>query len=169
MCQTRETDEWRVYAKTDIPEEWVSKEVSSSVTVDHYWDNVLKLKSVVGSQRFCILTKVIKCALSLSHGNSDNERVLSVNKKNLSRERTILSITIVNGFRATEGGIRNMDGLSNISVSKKMLSLVKDSHRAHLEHLDIGQKKQDSQKRKKTISFRQTERKGEENANRGIK
>ena len=115
------TDEQRVYAKTDIPEEWVNKEDCSSVRVDHYWDKVLKLKSVVGSQRFCVLTKVIRCALSLSHGNADNERSLSVNKKTLSKERTSLSISTLNGLRATEDGTRNTDGLSNVDVSKNML------------------------------------------------
>ena len=152
------TDDWRVCAKTDIPEEWVNKEDGSSVRVDYYWDIVLKLKSVVGSQRFRVLTKVIKCALSLSHGNADNERSLSVNKKTLSKERTSLSITTQNGLRATEDGIRNMDGLSNVNVSKNMLSSVKDSQ-SYLEHLDIEQKKQDSQKIKKTISFRETKEK----------
>ena len=116
--------------------------------VHHYWDKVLKLKSVVGSQRFCVLTKVIKCALSLSHSNADHKMSLSVNKKTLSKERTSLSITKLNGLRATEDGIRNMDGLSNVNVSKNMLSSLKDSHIAYLEHLDIELKKQDSQKRK---------------------
>ena len=35
------TDEWRVYAKTDIPEECMNKKDGSSVRVDHYWDKVL--------------------------------------------------------------------------------------------------------------------------------
>ena len=77
-----------VYAETDIPEEWMNKEDGSSVSIDHYWNKALKLKSVVGSQRFCVLTKVIKCAICLSPGNADNERSLSVNKKTLSKERT---------------------------------------------------------------------------------
>ena len=29
------TDEWRVYAETDIPEEWVNKEDGLSVRADH--------------------------------------------------------------------------------------------------------------------------------------
>ena len=41
-----------------------------------------------------------------------------------------------------------MDGLSNVNVNKNMLSSVKYSHRVYLEHLDIKQKKQDSQMRK---------------------
>ena len=154
------TDEWRVYTKTDIPEEWVNKEDGTSVSIDQYWDKVLKLKSIE-SQRFSVLTKVIKCALSLSHGNADNEKISSLNKKTLSKERTSLSITTLNGLRATEDGIRNMNGLSNVTVSKNMLSSVKDSHRAYLEHLDIEQKKQDSKKRKKLLAIKETKRKEE--------
>ena len=62
------TDEWQIYAETDIPEEWAQKD-GSAVRVDRYWSKVMKLKSVSGSQKFSVLGKVIKCALSLSHGN----------------------------------------------------------------------------------------------------
>ena len=77
------TDEWRIYAETDIPEEWAQKD-GSAVRVDQYWSKVLKLKSVSVSQKFSVLGKVIKCALSFSHGNADNERSLSINKNTLS-------------------------------------------------------------------------------------
>ena len=76
------TDEWRIYAETDIPEEWAQKD-GSAVRVDQYWSKVLKLKSVSVSQKFSVLGKVIKCALSLSHGNADNERSLSIDKNTL--------------------------------------------------------------------------------------
>ena len=66
------TDEWRIYAETDILEEWAQKD-GSAVRVDQYWSKVLKLKSVSGSQKFSMLGKVIKCALSLTHGNADNK------------------------------------------------------------------------------------------------
>ena len=86
MHQTRGThsltDEWRIYAETDIPEEWAQKD-GSAVRVDQYWSKVLKLKSVSESQNFSMLRKVIKCALSFSHGNADNERSLSVKQKHI--------------------------------------------------------------------------------------
>ena len=66
------TDEWRIYAETDISEGWTQKD-GSAVRVDQYWSKVLKLKRVSGSQKFSVLGKMIKCALSLSHGNADNE------------------------------------------------------------------------------------------------
>ena len=44
-----------------------------------------------GSQKFSVLTKVVKCALTLSHGNGDNERSLPANKKTLTKDRTNFS------------------------------------------------------------------------------
>ena len=104
--------------------------------VDQYWSKVLKLKSVSGSQKFSMLGKVIKCALSLSHGNADNERSLSINKNTLSKERISLSITALNGLRAVENGVKNEGGLSNVAVNKSMLVSVKSSHKAYLAHIE---------------------------------
>ena len=99
------TDEWRIYAEIDILQDWIQKEDGSVARVDHYWNKVLQLKTQLGSQRFSVLAKAVKCALTLSHGNADNERSLSVNKKILTKERASLSTTTLNGLRATEVGI----------------------------------------------------------------
>ena len=143
------TDEWRISAETDIPEEWAQKD-GSAVRVDQYWSKVLKLKSVSGSQKFSMLGKVIKCALSLSHGNADNERSLSINKNTLSKETSSLSITTLNGLRAVEDGVIrvNEGGLSNVAVNKGMLVSGKSSHKAYLAHIEEERKNEDSQKRK---------------------
>ena len=121
---------------------WIQKEDGSVARVDHYWNKVLQLKTQLGSQRFSVLAKAVKCALTLSHGNADNERSLSVNKKTLTKERASLSTTTLNGMRATEDGIKSMNGLSNISVTKAMLCCVKDSYKAYLEHMEIERKKE---------------------------
>ena len=74
-------DELRVYTEMDIPAQWLQKDEGSVVRIDHYSDKVIQLKDALGGERFCVLAKVIKCAISLSHGNADTERSLSVNKK----------------------------------------------------------------------------------------
>ena len=137
------TDEWKIYAETGIPEEWTQKD-GSAVRVDQYWSKVLKLKSVSGSQKFSMLGKVIKCALSLSQGKANNERSLSINKNTLSKERSSLSITALNGLRAVEDGVRNEGGLSNVAVNKGMLVSVKSSHKAYLAHVEEERKNEDS-------------------------
>ena len=136
------TDEWRIYAETDIPEEWIQKADGSVVRVDHYWHKVLQLKTPLGKEKFDVLAKVVKCALSLSHGNADSERSLSVNKKTLTKERSSLSITSLNGLRATQDGVKSMNGLSNITVTKDMLSCVKDSHKVYMEYTETERKKE---------------------------
>ena len=128
------TDEWRIYAEADIPEEWAQKH-GSAVRVDQYWSKVLKLKSVSGSQKFSVLGKVIKCALSLSYGNADNERSLSINKNTLSKERSSWSITALNGLTAVEDGVRNEGGLSNVAMNKGMVVSVKSSHKAYFAQI----------------------------------
>ena len=54
----------------------------------------------------------------------------------------------------TEDGIKSMNGLSNISVTKAMLCCVKDLHKAYLEHMEI--------ERKKEVEKRSTSREVEE-------
>ena len=95
-----------------------------------------------------MLGKVIKCALSLSHGNADNERSLSINKSTLSKERSSLSITALNGLTAVEDGVRNEGGLSSVTMNKGVLVSVKSSHKAYLAHIEGERKNEDSQKRK---------------------
>ena len=60
----------------------------------------------------------------------------------MSKERSSLSITALNGLRAVEDGVRNEDGLSNVAVNKGMLVSVKSPH------VEEERKNEDSQKRK---------------------
>ena len=133
------TDEWRVYAETDIPQEWVQKEDGTPVRIDQYWNEVLQLKTPLGSQKFSVLAKTVNFALN-------SERSLSVNKKTLSKERSGLSIVTLNGLQATDNGIRNVNGLSNIVVTKEMLSPGIGSYKAYMQHIDKEKGKDEKMK-----------------------
>ena len=78
----------------------------------------------------------------VSHWNADNERSLSVNKKTCTKERSNLSTITLNGLRAREDGVKSLNGLSHITVTKNMLSYVKDSHKAYMEHIETERKKE---------------------------
>ena len=45
-------------------------------------------------------------------------------------------------FRAREDGVKSLNGLSHITVTKDMLSCVKDSHKAYMEHIETERKKE---------------------------
>ena len=61
----------------------------------------------------------------------------------LSKERSSLSITALNGLRAVEDGVRNEGGLSKVAVNKGMLVSVKSSHKAYLAHIEEERKNED--------------------------
>ena len=94
-------------------------------------------------------------------GNGDNERSLSVNKKTLTKERFKLTTITLNGLRATEDGVKSLNGLSRITVTKDMLSCVKDSHKAYMEHIEIERKKE-LKKRCSNAELEETKKKNEE-------
>ena len=54
----------------------------------------------------------------------------------MSKERSSLSITALNGLRAVEDGVRNEGGLSNVAVNRSILVSVKSSHKVYLVHIE---------------------------------
>ena len=144
-----------MYAEAEIPVEWLQDKDGKTVQVDHFWSQVPRVRTPHGSQKFSVLTKVLKCALTLSHGNADNERSLSENKKTLTKDRTNLSQVTVNGLRTTEDAIKSMDGLSNVEITKKMSS-IKGACKAYYEHFEMEKKEA---KKKQAASAAEVQRK----------
>ena len=53
---------------------------SQIILIDHCWRKICKILSDDGLQKYTQLICLVKCILSLSHGNSTQERGFSVNK-----------------------------------------------------------------------------------------
>jgi hypothetical protein len=90
--------EWRIYQMADIPDDWFKKIIDSSnnaieyVPIDKYWHQVLSTVTSTGVPQYLVLIKLVKCLLSLSHGNSDVERGFSQN--NNLRPRSVFTFLI---------------------------------------------------------------------------
>ncbi len=56
--------------------------------------------------QYLVLTKLVKCLLSFSHGHSDVERGFSQNNNLISDDRSLLNESSINGLRATNGDIQ---------------------------------------------------------------
>ncbi|KAH3819790.1 hypothetical protein DPMN_121534 [Dreissena polymorpha] len=75
------------------------------IIIDHYWSHVLSIKSASGELKYHHLRKLVLAFLCLPHGNADVERSLSINKKLLTPERSLLSEESVTGLRLTRDAI----------------------------------------------------------------
>ena len=130
-----------------IPEEWAQKD-GSAVKSWSILEQSAEAEKCIRKSKLSVLGNVIKCALSLSYGNVDSERSLSINKNTLSKEKSSMSITALNGLSLVEDGVRNEGGLSNVDVNKGMLVSVKSSHKAYLAHIEEVWKNEEERKRK---------------------
>lgn len=77
-------DEWKTYQVDDgIEDNWfIAEKTQSEVKyhrIDSYWAHVFNTKNRDGKCRYSALSKVVKCALVLAHGNADVERGFSLN------------------------------------------------------------------------------------------
>ena len=109
--------EWRVYQMADIQEEWFRKGTVSSnniieyLPIDKYWYKIFSTATTsIGTPQYVVLIKLVKCLLSLSHGNSDVERGFSENNHLVSDDRSSLNEVSINGLRATKAGVKFFGG-----------------------------------------------------------
>ena len=92
----------------DISDEWIEDKTSnenrsgSTVYVYHpidiYWRHVFSINTSIEFPQFVVLTKLVKCFLSLSHGNAGVERNFSERRRPVSDERVSLSEHSTNGL-----------------------------------------------------------------------
>ena len=80
------SDEWRLY----IHDEEIRKP-EKGTRVDYYWRDIFQLQTATRNPRYPLLTRLMKAALVLPHGNSDVERGISVNSRMLTAEKNKLS------------------------------------------------------------------------------
>lgn len=157
-------DEWMLYQEIEIPNAWiVSEQTDLPLPVDQYWSNVLEVKNVSGSPKFPVLSKVVKCALALPHGNSDTERSLSQNKKVLTKERASMNTQTLIGLRLTTDGVksRGQNDPCKVHISPLMITQCKNAHSMYEKDLKL-QKEKATAARKKEQEALAAKRKAEE-------
>ena len=141
--------EWLVYQNERIPEEWFRK-FDGFQSIDYYWKNILTLKTISGTEKFISLAKLVKCALSLSHGNADVERGFSENAFLLTDDRSLLSDASINGLRATRDGVTFFGNGKphEVPITKGLLDSVRDAHARYCTDLEKQREELVMRKRK---------------------
>ena len=114
-------DEWKLCAEDTIPAQWVE------LSVDQYWAKISGMKSVARNTKYLVLASMMKCALTLVHGNADTERNLSENKKFLTKEKSTLSPQTLIGLSLTKDAINALGhgDPNEVPISRQMLKRCK--------------------------------------------
>jgi len=108
-------DEWLQYSLEHIDEAWYIKEKKEDDSggeciiyhrIDYYWNKVLGITTTDGRLKYPTLCKLIKNVLIIPHGNADVERGFSINENLVSKNRSNLSDTSINGLRSTYDAVK---------------------------------------------------------------
>ncbi|CAF1923231.1 unnamed protein product [Rotaria magnacalcarata] len=86
--------------------------------IDYYWSKTLSLTTSFGLPKYPTLSKIVKNILIISHGNSNVARGFSINEHNVTENRTLLSLSSINGLRST-WDVYNQEQLSLKSLADR--------------------------------------------------
>ena len=104
-----------------------TKEEDLKQRVDHFWCKVFDHTDASGDQ-FLVLPRMVKCALSLSHSNTDAERSYSINKKMLAKQNMKMNDQTAVGLRATTVAVPEYGGVIKVPIIKELLKVTENSH-----------------------------------------
>ncbi|GBN24967.1 hypothetical protein AVEN_245945-1 [Araneus ventricosus] len=148
-------DEWRIYVSDEeIKEEWsVEKQPDEDVlqwkNTNAYWGNVLCLNDInIGKKRYYHLSKIVKAALCLSHGQAPVERGFSINKRMMSDRARMAQTTIV-GLRLIKDSVKK-ENVSETVITMEMIHFYREAHskyKAELLENESKEKKLDNVKK----------------------
>ncbi|CAF3918958.1 unnamed protein product [Rotaria sordida] len=132
--------EWYIYQNEKIPNEWYEK-TNEYHSIDYYWKNIFTIKTNTGTDKFIALSKLIKCVLSLSHGNADVERGFSENAFLLTDDRSLLSDASINGLRATRDGVKFFGNGKphEVPITKALIDSIRNAHSRYCIDLEKRQ------------------------------
>ena len=99
--------------------------------IDIYWRKVGAIEDESGKMKYPQLFRLVKCVLSISHGNSVPERGFSINKHLLSLHGSSIKDETIVALRMVKDYILSVGGITKVSVNKQLLSSVKSARQRY--------------------------------------
>lgn len=152
--------EWMMYMceRDSTVEQWSINHIDDSSDICAYWNYISRLTDRTGEKKFVNLTVVVKCALSLSHGNAAPERGFSVNNSLLSKERLSLGEKTICAERIVKEAVRLFGSVAGIPITRNLIAA---SRMAHAEY-SLQQEKEKNEKKAKEEEQRKHELENQE-------
>ena len=148
--------QWLMYQNEELKEEWyknledklsvkkpstsywknleheygLDSQNSSSIyfrRIDTFWKHIGNLRDTNRSFKYPQLFSLVKCILSLSHGNSTPERGFSINKLLDAHGYTIYEDTIV-GLRTVKDELNRVGDVLKFNIDRDLIREVKSSY-----------------------------------------
>ena len=172
-------NQWKFYQNEEIPEEWYIMRKSDDISrrnqesywkkaeellglkanapekrykrIDEYWAKIGSLTDDAGNLKYLQLFCLVKCVLSLSHGNSIPERGFSINKQMLNVHGYSTSEHTIVSLRFVKDELHRVGGEAKFRINRELLDDVKGSFARYESDRIVRQaakEKEDKERRK---------------------
>ena len=166
-------NQWRMYQVETIPEEWyqmkdegpstrvqqsywkyalgicmiepVTSPIKGQIRMDEYWHKVSKMTDATGLLKYPQLAALIKCVLSLSHGNAVPERGFSINKIMMEAHGYTIDNETISALRLVKDAIHRVGAVHKFTISRKLITSCFESYNKYHEYTNakLKQKERD--------------------------
>ena len=113
------------------------------VRIDECWSKIGKLVDDRGSMKYPQLYALVKCVLSLSHGNAVPERGFSVNKILLEAHGYTIENSTITAVRLVKDRIRREGDVTKFLITPKVITYAQNSHAKYIAHRDAMKAQKD--------------------------
>src|SRR5215469_16841901 len=121
-------------------------------------------RNAIGQKKYKELSKVVKCAFSLSHGNADIERRFSVSRWSLTKNKNSTSERTQNATLLIKDELRLFENNPHlVPMTAKLISMGRNAYRHYIMHLEEEKKLKEEQEKKKKEELRIAQEAEEEN------
>lgn len=103
--------------------------------IENYRNFFGEIRGADGNLKFKNLSNLALTCLCISHGNAVPERGFSLNK-NMLDGRESLSEEIIEATRLVKDSVALHGGITNFPITRRLITLVEDSHRCYEQHLE---------------------------------
>ena len=112
------------------------------IRIDHYQRKIGKILSDDGLEKYTQLICLVKCVLSLTHGNSTLERGFSINKYLLEVHRSSTSEKTLESFCFVKDEVCCFGGVKIVPISWELISSVKNAHSKYVTDQEMQEELQ---------------------------
>ena len=125
----------------------VQKRTSKYVRIDSYWAKIGKLLDGNGGLKYPQLFYMVKCVLSLSHGNSVPERGFSINKILLDAHGYSIKEDTIIALRFVKDELHRIGGATKFVISRGLIESCKTAHARSV----AAEEKEQEEKKKNSV------------------
>ena len=136
--------EWQLLMLEDLPDFYkIEANKKIYIPIDIYWGKIFDMNT--GNEKYPIIEKVVKFALSIAEANAGVERMFSQLLHIITKDRNSLATHTIKGLLITKSYLQSIGSCKNFKIDDSMMYHIKASHSKYVErNLEKNEYKSDS-------------------------